>query len=618
LNLYRAVQLATLVSSPPRGEDWVHEVKFDGFRLLGFVADGDARLITRNCKDWTGRFPSIVDAMKALRVQSVVMDMEAAVTVNGKTSFQELQNALGDRGTASTIVGYVFDILHLNGEDLRPLPLLDRKQQLQLLLESATKKKVLIYSDHFTGDGARIFDQTCRLGLEGIISKRAQSPYVPGRQKSWLKTKCTLRQEFIILGSSQSRSGPRAIGALYLGYTKQGKLRYAGKVGTGFTMKSAHELAERFELMPALGATLTRSEMQGISSGEYKSINWIKPVLLCEVAFTEWTNDGRIRHPSFQGLREDKSAADVKQEVPMQTQRATPETTAKRGLKSVVVAGVNITHPDRIISEVGSLTKLDLAEYYATVAPVLLPHIVQRPVSLLRCPAGIESECFFQRNPGKGLGSRVRSFKFMSKGKSFQYLFIEDEKGLLELIQMGVIEIHPWGARIEDIDHPDRMIFDLDPAPDVAFDVVKDAALDLRLRLKKKGLESTLKCTGGKGLHVMVPLRGKSDWHEVKDFASSLAHEMVRDEPQTYVATMSKAKRTGRIFVDYFRNDYTATAVADYSVRARPGLPVAMPIDWRELKSLKSGSQFTMKDVLARLKENRLPSGIPSQTLVRR
>src|SRR5678816_2935223 len=249
MKVYHTVQLATLVASPPRGEDWVHEVKFDGFRLLGFLADGEARLVTRNRKDWTDRFPSIVDAMKALRVQSVVMDMEAAVTINGKTSFQELQNALGGRGTASTIVGYVFDILHLNGEDLRPLPLLDRKRRLQSLLHAATKRKVLIYSDHFTGDGEKIFEHTCRLGLEGIISKQAKSLYAPGRQKSWLKTKCTLRQEFIILGFSQSRSGPRAIGALYLGYTKQGTLRYAGKVGTGFTMQSAHELAERFGSM---------------------------------------------------------------------------------------------------------------------------------------------------------------------------------------------------------------------------------------------------------------------------------------------------------------------------------------------------------------------------------
>ena len=316
MNLYREVELATLVSSPPRGQEWVHEVKFDGFRLLGFFVNGEVLLRTRNCKDWTDRFPSIVGAMKTLPVQSVVIDMEAAVSINGKTSFQELQNALGERGRGPSIVAYVFDILHLNGVDLRSQPLLERKTRLRSLLKSATKRKTLLYSDHFIGDGARIFKQTCRLGLEGIVSKQAKSTYAPGRQKSWLKTKCTLRQEFIILGFSQSRSGPRAIGALYLGYLRQSRLHYAGKVGTGFTMKSAHELAERFRSMRVSAATLTRGEMRGMSANEYQSVGWIRPSLLCEVAFTEWTNDGRVRHPSFQGLREDKNAADVKQEVP--------------------------------------------------------------------------------------------------------------------------------------------------------------------------------------------------------------------------------------------------------------------------------------------------------------
>jgi bifunctional non-homologous end joining protein LigD len=277
--------------------------------------------------------------------------------------------------------------------------------------------------------------------------------------------------------------------------------------------------------------------------------------------------------------------------------------TAKRG--NLIVGGITVTHPDRVISETGHVTKGELAEYYFAAAPFVLPHIARHPLSLLRCPSGIDGECFFQRNPGKGLGADVTPFEFRHKGKKCEYLFVDDEKGLVEVIQMGAIELHPWGAPVDAIDYPDRMIFDLDPSPDVGLEAVKLAALDLRQRLQRKGLESTLKCTGGKGLHVTVPLAGKDKWPAVKSFAGSLAEAMVAAVPETYVASMSKAKRTGKIFIDYFRNDYTATAIADYGVRARPGAPVALPLEWTELSSLKSASQFTMKDVLTRLRRTK-------------
>ena len=277
--------------------------------------------------------------------------------------------------------------------------------------------------------------------------------------------------------------------------------------------------------------------------------------------------------------------------------------TTKSGTKTetLVLHGIAITHPGRVISETGHITKGELAEYYAAIAPQILPRIVRHPLSLLRCPSGIDKQCFFQRNPGKGLGADVRPFKFQNKDKSYEYLYVEDERGLLEVIQMGAVELHPWGASIDAIDCPDRMIFDLDPAPDFPFEALKLGARDLRQRLQSKGLESSLKCTGGKGLHVTVPLAAKDSWAAVKRFAAAIADEMVAAAPEAYVATMSKAKRTGRIFIDYFRNDYTATAIADYAVRARPGAPVALPIDWKELKELKSADQFTMKDVLKRL-----------------
>ena len=618
---YPEVQLATLVDEPPQGEQWLHEIKFDGYRLLGFVSGGAAQLRTRNGKDWTGSFPSLARALEKLKVENAVLDMEAVIIdQQGKSSFQALQAALGEGGVPEKIVAYVFDLLHLNGKDLTRLPLTERKEKLESLLKKARQNNSLRYSAHIAGAGDAMFAKACETGLEGIVSKNASAPYVAGRQKSWLKIKCSLRQEFIILGFSDARKGDRAIGALYLGYKKNGVLRYAGKVGTGFSMKSARELAERFAGMAVEKPTLSRAETDGLAAGEWKTVHWIKPSLLCEVAFTEWTQDGHIRHPSFQGLREDKEARDVKQETPVPTAAAPKSSKKKTNDERLILSGITITHPERVISAVGHVTKGELAEYYASVAPLILPQIINRPLSLLRCPSGIDGECFFQRNPGKGLGADVKPFAFTHKSKKYEYLYIENEKGLLEVVQMGTIELHPWGAPIDAIDYPDRMIFDLDPAPDVPFEAVKLAAQDLRQRLQRLGLESVLKCTGGKGLHVTVPLAGKDKWPAVKSFAATLAEEMVAATPQAYVATMSKAKRTGKIFIDFFRNDYTATAIADYAVRARPGTPVALPLDWKELKGLPSGSQFTMRDVVMRVKNKRraLPSRLKGQTLPKR
>ena len=447
-----------------------------------------------------------------------------------------------------------------------------------------------------------MFAKACERGLEGIISKEANGPYVAGRQRSWLKIKCSRRQEFIIVGFSDARKGERALGALYLAYQKNGTLQYAGKVGTGFSMRSARELAGRLAKIRVQMPVLSRSETLGLAAGEWRAVHWVKPMLLCEVAFTEWTEDGRVRHPSFQGLRQDKAPSQVNREQPMQRFIPTKSGTAKEKSGNLVLSGVAITHPDRVISETGHITKRELAEYYAAVASLILPEIADHPLSLLRCPSGIDKQCFFQRNPGRGLGAHIETFEFKNKGKTYEYLYIENEQGLLEIIQMGGIELHPWGARVDAIDYPDRVIFDLDPAPELPFEALKLAAQDLKQRLAHKGLDSKLKCTGGKGLHVTVPLAGKDEWAAVKSFAGSLADEVVAAAPEAYIATMSKAKRTGKVFIDYFRNDYTATAIADYAVRARPGAPVALPIDWNELKKLQSANQFTIQDVLKRAK----------------
>ena len=594
---YADVELATLVDRPPVGDEWVHEIKFDGYRLLAYVENGSVRLVTRNDNDWTRKFPAIYAAVAKLKAKSAVLDMEAVVLdAAGKSSFQAMQQALGESGDAQSIQAFVFDLLHLDGKDLRREPLTSRKAALEKLLKKSRQDKFLHYSDHIAGQGADMLAKSCAMGLEGIVSKRADSPYSAGRQKSWLKAKCIKRQEFVIIGYTAAKSGPRAIGALHVGYNDQAGVKYAGKVGTGFGMKAAQDLYDRLSPLKIDGPAVN-----GLPRGLVRKAQWVKPALLCEVAFTEWTEDGHIRHPSFQGLREDKPPAEVTMEKPVAVKAISPK---KKKDERLDVLGVGISHPDRIIFEDVGVTKGQLAEFYAAASLWMLKDLVDHPISLLRCPEGTKGDCFYQRSPGMGLGKDIRPFRWRHKGKSYEYLYIKDAKGLIELAQMGAIELHPWGATVRSIDYPDRLIFDLDPDEGVPFDAVKLAAKDLRQRLKRIGLESYLKCTGGKGLHVSVPLAEKNSWEEVKGFCAGVAETMVREVPDAYVATMSKAKRKGKIFVDFFRNDYTATAIADFSLRARPGAPVATPLEWRELDRLHAANQFTIGEVLNRLKKN--------------
>lgn len=598
---YPEVQLATLADAPPEGNQWLHEIKFDGYRLLAFLADGEVRLRTRNGNDWTRRFPSILASIAKLKAKSAVIDMEAVVLdPSGKSSFQALQRAVGEGGNPQSIHAYCFDLLYLDGRDITDEPLTVRKKALQYLLKKSRDDRFLHYSDHVMGHGAEMIAKSCSLGLEGVVSKLADSPYRAGRQKSWLKSKCVKRQEFVIIGYTSARSGPRAIGALHLAYNNKGEMKYAGKVGTGFSMRDAKALYDR------LAKLVTKTPpVKNLPPGIRKTAHWVKPDLLCEVSFSEWTGDGHIRHPSFQGLREDKKPEEVTMENPVVIAKSAKEERKKEQNDPVAFFGVTISHPDRVIFADAHVTKRALAEYYTTVAPWVLKDIAGHPVTLLRCPEGTSGECFYQRSPGKGLGPDIEPFHWKHKGKSYEYLYIEDEKGLLELVQMGTIEIHPWGARADRIDYPDRLIFDLDPDEAVPFDAVKLAARDLHNRLESKGLESFLKCTGGKGLHITVPLAAKDNWESVKDFCAGIADDMVRDVPTAYIATMTKAKRAGKIFVDYFRNNYTATAIADFSLRARPGAPVAVPLEWKELSTLRAANQFTLGDVLKRRKKHR-------------
>ncbi|MBO0903016.1 DNA ligase D [Jiella sonneratiae] len=642
---YGKPQLATLVDAPPARADWLHEIKFDGYRLIGLLSDGSVRLVTRNGHDWTKKFDRLARAFGKLGVADAVFDMEAVVLDgHGRSDFQKLQNALSgetDSKEKKPIVAMLFDCLHLDGEDLTKAPLTTRKARLKALLDgqAAGEKKILRYSDHIEGKGEQMIARSCSMGLEGVVSKKADAPYRAGRTKSWLKSKCIKRQEFVIIGFTKAAGGARAIGALHLGYFGKDGLAYAGKCGTGFTDASGSELRERLDKM-----TRKTAPVDGLSAAEKRAATWVTPKLLAEVAFTEWTGEGKIRHPSFKGLREDKPAGDVVREAPedkaeaadagdgagagkaraasgrsrsREKRAAAAEAKSdskadaasgsdgrksRRSGKPIRVCGVEITHPDRpVFDDENGPTKGDLADYYGKVAKLVLADISGHAVSLLRCPGGIGEECFFQRSVGKGWGAEVKPVDVTHAGKTTDYFYVEDAKGLIELVQMGGIELHPWASTVDRVDVPDRLVFDLDPDEGVPFEAVKLAARDLGNRLSALGLDSFVKATGGKGLHVVVPLSRRREFPEIKAFAEGFAEAMVRDVPRAYVATMSKAKRKGKIFIDYFRNDHAATSIADYSVRARPGARVAVPLSWEELDALESASAFTMAGVLERI-----------------
>lgn len=594
---YPHVQLATLVDAAPAGPDWIHEIKFDGYRLLGYVDRGDVILMTRNGNDWTAKFPDIAASLAALDVQNAVLDMEAVIIgPDGKTDFQKLQNIFSEETEPQPIHAYVFDLLHLNGRDLRKTALIDRKKQLEKILTG----KFLHYSDHVQGKGADMIAQSCDMGLEGIICKRADSLYTGRRSRDWLKVKCVKQQEFVILGYAESTVSKSMIGALHLGYYKDGQLHYAGKVGTGFTNASARDIKKTLDALPEAAAPAV------VPRAARRASHWVKPKQLCEVSFGMWTDEGRIRHAAFRALRFDKNPKQVTQEKPVSAPTK-KQPRKKTGAKDTAeVLGVPITHPDRIVFEPLGITKLELAEYYAAAAQAMLLDIKNHPVTLLRCPEGSDHECFYQRNPAAGMGGDIEPFRFKHKGKGHTYFYTNTAKGIVQMVQMGAIEIHPWGATVKDIDHPDRIIFDCDPGEGVPFEAVKLAALDLKQRLENLGLESFVKATGGKGLHVRVPIAPVTPWEDVKDFARRLCEQMAADVPEAYVSKMTKSLRKGKIFLDYLRNDYTATAVADWAVRARPGAPCAVPLEWDELKRLKTPNQFSISLALKRLKSAKI------------
>ncbi len=604
--------LALLAEKPPAGNDWLHEIKFDGYRLMASIDGRSVRLFTRSGLDWTERFPGIRGAFEGFPAKSAILDGEAVVEdENGVSSFSALQEALSEQKGASAAIFFAFDILYLDGYDLREAALDDRKDLLAGLL-SSNRHPSLRFSDHVIGSGQSMLEHACRLGLEGIVSKRRNAPYRSGRHGEWAKSKCANREEFVVGGYAPSTATRNAIGSLALGTYDAGKFIYAGRVGTGFTQKAALSLHKALQPLRVPRSPFANA----LSTEERRGVVFVEPQLVAEVEFRGWTHDGRLRQAAFKGLREDKPASEVQLEMPRREAGAgdppprSGATTRRKASASgkpakggdVEFAGIKLTHPDRILWEGQGLTKLGLAEYYAEAADYILPHIAGRPLALVRCPNGYSGDCFFQKHSFAGLTDAVEiAHVEEADGKAEEAIVIHDLRGLINLVQANVLEIHPWGARIEDVDHPDTLIFDLDPGDGLQWSDIIEAAREVRRRLQDLGIESYVKTSGGKGLHVMSPLEPSVDWDELKAFAHGIAVAMERDEPSKYISTMAKKARGGKIFVDYLSNGRGATAVAAYSTRARPGAPISTPVRWDELGPAVTPARFTVETIGRRL-----------------
>lgn len=610
-----SAQLATLAAAPPVGAGWIHEIKLDGYRLLATIEGKSAQLMSRNGNDWTSRFGLLAEALTKLPCKQAVLDGEAVImNASGVSSFQKLQNALG-RGRVADVTFFAFDLLYLDGMDLRAAPLLARKEALKSLLGGKPPPNIR-YSDHVEGEGAPFFGEACRVGLEGIISKRADAPYEAGRRPTWIKTKCLSRQEFVVVGFTEPSGSRTGLGALLLGVYEGDALTYCGKVGTGFSAATLQSLRSKLQALKIIKPSLVNAPR----GAEARGVHWIKPSVVAEVAFTEWTDEGSIRHPSFQGLRDDKPARQIVRECsvaapappkstkPVTSKRSdivTPPPTTKvssASLKDPVVAGVRISHPNKVVFPEEGITKIEIARYYEAIAPFALPYMVDRPLTLLRCPNGFGQKCFFQKHANKSVNARIpRVVVNETKPDTEIYLMIDGITSLIELVQMGVMEIHVWGSRAPDVDHADIIVFDLDPGPEVPWRNVTLTALTLRERLRQLGLESFPRFTGGKGLHVVVPLIPQAPWDEVKAFALGVGLEFERQAPKSFSTKLTKAGREDKILMDYLRNARDATAVASLSVRARPGATVAMPVGWDAVEESDSPMQVSLRDAPAML-----------------
>ncbi len=564
-----SVQLAVSVESPPEGSDWLHEPKLDGYRLLAEIRDGHVRLRTRNHLDWTARFTGIAAGFSELPCATALVDGETVVfDSRGISDFSRLQRALADGEQTMTFVA--FDLPYLDGWDLREAPLIERKHLLQTLL--IRSQPVIRYGDHLIGDGAAFFQQACEIGLEGVVSKRADEPYREERSGDWRKVKCRLQQEFVIVGFTDGKGSNHGLGALLMAVheTPDQPLRYIGRVGTGFDQRTRHDLTRRLR-------ALERDEppLRETPAGQNgRHVHWVEPALVAEVEFAGWTADKLLRHASFRGLREDKPAGDV-----------TMEKQSRPSSRKRSKSNVTVSHPEKALFPGEPLTKQELVDHWIAVASLALPWIARRPLSLLRCPEGIDEECFYQKHIAEGFPDAVLRIQVDEDGDP--YAMVDDHDGLIGLVQMNVIEVHNWGSVSPRIDQPDMLVFDLDPAEEITWSLVVESAFEMKSRLEELGLTPFAKVTGGKGIHVVVPVKSGPTWPAVKAFTKTVAKEMESENPDRYTTNMSKAKRKGKIFIDYLRNDREATSIAPFSPRAREGAPVALPVEWDDLDAFR-------------------------------
>jgi bifunctional non-homologous end joining protein LigD len=618
--------LATLREKAPSEPGWLHEIKFDGYRIQARIDRGRVALLTRKGLDWTDKFPNVAAAAAKLGARSALIDGEIVVEdERGVASFSGLQAAL-KAGEANSFIYYVFDLLHLDGRDLTALPLIERKQQLKRLIGEKTEGPMR-YSEHFDEAGPVVLEHACKMGLEGIVSKRADAPYRGGRSEAFIKTKCANSQELVVGGYSLSTVLPKAIGALVVGYYDRGRLIYAGRIGTGYTRAVAADLWKRLHPLETEKPPFDQIPRE---EARRRDIKWVEPKTVIESEFRGWTADALVRQAAFKGVREDKPPQEVFREMPAfgasgadASKRAAAASAAvatrtqargsgKSGSKTKTKArsstgsasgeeqksAVRFTHPDRVYWLDVGVTKQALADYYRAVWRWMAPHLIDRPLALLRCPDGTKGECFFQKHASAGLDDKY--LKMVIDKNRRQVLAVEDLDGLLSLVQAGVLEVHVRGSRIDRLDICDRIVFDIDPGPDVPWTQVVAAARDVRARLAAIDLVSFVKLSGGKGLHVVLPTTG-ADWETTKAFAQTVALAMHAESPDRYVVKMTKSLRPGKLFIDYFRNSLEQTSVAAYSTRARPGAPVSVPLTWEELGRSKGGAQYTVLNLGKRL-----------------
>ncbi len=591
------LQLARLTGHAPDGRDWLHEVKYDGYRVLLWRDGESVRITSRGDQDWSEKLGAAATAVRELPCDSCILDGElVALDANGRSSFGKLQQAFGENGRPGLSI-MLFDLLWLDGKDLRGKPQLERKQMLESLLRDASAP--LSYAQHLQGDGVHAATEACRAGLEGIICKQAVAPYQEGRGGAWLKVKCVQSEEYAIVGYTHGKGARAELGSLLLARPEAGRWRYMGRVGTGLNDALIKDLLRRMKAArkaPALEPMPDRAQLRGARP------LWVKPELVVEVDFRGFTEDGLLRQASLKGLRRDRSVDSLK---PGRRDRASVSAGAARKAARKNVAAntagsrVRLTHPERVLFADPPLTKADLAAFYTDIADFILPGMAGRPLMVMRCPDGDAGECFFQKHLSHVFPDTVR--EVLDPAEKRRWICVDDLDGLLGLVQMNAVEYHVWGSTARDLDHADRLVIDLDPAPDVKWKDVVQAALDLRRRLDDLKLASFVRTTGGKGLHVVVPLNPAMEWSVARDFSHAIAETLAREQPGQYVAVATKARRGGRIFVDYLRNGRGATAVTSYSLRHRPGAPIATPLRWDELGRVRSPQQFGYPGIRKRL-----------------